>query len=192
MLLAGNLNFKLRIAFWNIFFGDLEIYKNESHFLKKSHLYQYFNYFCILAACSDPFVEFNDTNCYFVSDDWAQYDDAKTVCQLLQSDLYIPPKGQIISKQLLVSSDSSKKRNERIRFFRLTVLKTNLLVRFLEESEDTKKPFRNYLTFRILTLLDFRKNKICQHQLWISWNKRSIKWSCGSGIFLAQLWVARQ
>merc|ERR1712037_642741 len=45
------------------------------------------------AACSDPFVEFNDTNCYFVSDDWAQYDDAKTACHLLESDLYIPPKG---------------------------------------------------------------------------------------------------
>ena len=31
---AGNLNFKFRIVFWR--FGDL---KNESHFLKKSHLY---------------------------------------------------------------------------------------------------------------------------------------------------------
>ena len=35
LLLAGNLNFKFRIVFWNIFFGDL---KNKSHFLKKSHL----------------------------------------------------------------------------------------------------------------------------------------------------------
>jgi hypothetical protein len=25
LLLAGNLNFKFRIVFWNIFFGDLEI-----------------------------------------------------------------------------------------------------------------------------------------------------------------------
>ena len=36
VLLAGNLNFKLRIVFWNIYFlrfGDL---KNESHFLKKN------------------------------------------------------------------------------------------------------------------------------------------------------------
>ena len=32
LLLAGNLNFKLRIVFWNIFFGDL---KNKLHFLKK-------------------------------------------------------------------------------------------------------------------------------------------------------------
>ena len=35
LLMAGNLNFKFRIAFWNIFFGDL---KNTSHFLKKCHL----------------------------------------------------------------------------------------------------------------------------------------------------------
>ena len=35
VFLAGNLNFKFRIVFWNIFFffGDL---KNESHFLKKA------------------------------------------------------------------------------------------------------------------------------------------------------------
>jgi hypothetical protein len=57
------------------------------------------------------------------------------------------PKGQIISKRLLVSSDSSKKRTNEIGFFCLTVLKNNLFVRFLEESEDTKKSFRNYLTF---------------------------------------------
>ena len=36
-----------------------------------------------------------------------------------------------------------QKMNERIR----TVLKTNFFVRFLEESEDTKNSFRNYLTF---------------------------------------------
>ena len=32
---VGVLNFKFRIVFWNIFFGDM---KNELHFLKKSHL----------------------------------------------------------------------------------------------------------------------------------------------------------
>ena len=46
MLWAGILNFKSRIVFWNIFFfwrfGGL---KNESHFLKKSHLYQWTVYF---------------------------------------------------------------------------------------------------------------------------------------------------
>ena len=47
-------------------------------------------------------------------------------------------------KQLLVFSDSSKKR---IWFFGITVLKMNLIVRFLEESEETKKSNRNYLTF---------------------------------------------
>ena len=39
LILAGNLNFKFRIVFWNIFFfwrfGDL---KNKSHFLKESDL----------------------------------------------------------------------------------------------------------------------------------------------------------
>ena len=51
-------------------------------------------------------------------------------------------KGEIILKQLLVSSDSSKK------YLPNSTKKTNLIVRFLEESEDTKKSFRNYLTFR--------------------------------------------
>ena len=50
-------------------------------------------------------------------------------------------KGQVISKQLLISSDSSKKRTNKLVFFCLTVLKTNLFVRFLEESEGTKKSF---------------------------------------------------
>ena len=35
VLLARNLNFKFRIVFWNIFFGDL---KNKSHFLKECDL----------------------------------------------------------------------------------------------------------------------------------------------------------
>ena len=34
--LAGNLNFKLRIVFWNIFFGDLEIWKTNCTFWKKA------------------------------------------------------------------------------------------------------------------------------------------------------------
>ena len=83
-------------------------------------------------------------------------------------------KGQIISKRLLVSLDSSKKRtNERIRFYCLTVLKTNLFVRFLEESEDTKKLFRNYLTFNTVD------GEI------ISWNVEKVK--CDFIIILATL-----
>ena len=58
-------------------------------------------------------------------------------------------KGQIISKRLLVSSYSSKKRMNEFGFLPKTVLKTNLFVRFLEESEDAKKSFQNYLTFRM-------------------------------------------
>ena len=36
MILAGNLNFKLRIVFWNIFFWDLEIWKTNRTFWKKA------------------------------------------------------------------------------------------------------------------------------------------------------------
>ena len=40
-------------------------------------------------------------------------------------------------------------KNERMNFFLgLTVLNMNLFVRFLVESEDTKKSFQNYLTFK--------------------------------------------
>ena len=65
-------------------------------------------------------------------------------------------KGQIISKGLLVSTNSPKKQmNE----FVFTSTK-NSFVRFLGEFEDTKKSFRNYLTFtrmakftRVLSIL---------------------------------------
>ena len=47
-----------------------------------------------------------------------------------------------------------QKTNEQIRFFRLTVCTKNESVHlFLEESEDTKKSFRNYLTFSIMEIL---------------------------------------
>ena len=36
VLLAANLNFKLRIVFWNIFFWDLEIWKMNCTFWKKA------------------------------------------------------------------------------------------------------------------------------------------------------------
>ena len=39
LICAGISNFKLRIAFLNNFLGRLEDLKNESHFLKKRHLY---------------------------------------------------------------------------------------------------------------------------------------------------------
>ena len=52
-------------------------------------------------------------------------------------------KGQIISKGLLLSSNSPKKRTNEFVF----TTTTNSFVRFLGEFEDTKKSFRNYLTF---------------------------------------------
>ena len=55
---------------------------------------------------------------------------------VIVADDLVSTKGQIISKRFSVSSDSFKKRTK------------ELFVRFLEESEDTKKSFRNYLTFR--------------------------------------------
>ena len=53
-------------------------------------------------------------------------------------------KGQIISKGLLLSSNSPKKRTNKFVF----TTTTNSFVHFLGEFEDTKKSFRNYLTFR--------------------------------------------
>ena len=52
-------------------------------------------------------------------------------------------KGQIISKGLLVSSNSPKKRTNEFIFTTMM----NSFVRILGEFEDTKKSFRNYLTF---------------------------------------------
>ena len=52
-------------------------------------------------------------------------------------------KGQIISKRFLVSSISSKKRTNEFVFTPMILV----FVRFLEEIEDIKKPFWNYLTF---------------------------------------------
>ena len=52
-------------------------------------------------------------------------------------------KDQIISKGLLVSSNSPKKRTNEFVF---TTTK-NLFICFLGEFDDTKKIFQNYLTF---------------------------------------------
>ena len=60
----------------------------------------------------------------------------------------VPTKGQLISKANCQAVNSSKKRmNE----FIFTTMR-RVFVRFLEEIEDTKKTFRNYLTFTIKTL----------------------------------------
>ena len=53
-------------------------------------------------------------------------------------------KGQLISKANCQAMNSSKKRTNE---FDLTTMQC-VFVRFLEENEDTKKTFRNQLTFR--------------------------------------------
>ena len=56
------------------------------------------------------------------------------------------PKGQIISKCLFVVFNFFQKRTNEFVF---TTMR-RVFVCFLEEIEDTKKTFRNYLTFRHL------------------------------------------
>ena len=60
----------------------------------------------------------------------------------LRFDVYFI-KGQIISKRFLVSLISSKKGTNEFNFTSVILV----FVRFLEEIEDIKKQFRNYLTF---------------------------------------------
>ena len=55
-----------------------------------------------------------------------------------------PAKGQLISKANCQAVNSSKNRTNEFVF---TTMR-RVFVRFLEEIEDTKKTFRNYLTFR--------------------------------------------
>ena len=54
------------------------------------------------------------------------------------------PKGQLISKANCQAEDSSKKRTNEFVFATMR----RVFVRILEEIEDTKKTFRNYLTFK--------------------------------------------
>ena len=71
---------------------------------------------------------------------------------LVPPSLYVRvalPKGQLISKANCPTMNSSKTRmNE----FVFTTMR-RFFVRFLEEIEDTKKTFRNYLTFMIADTL---------------------------------------
>ena len=55
-------------------------------------------------------------------------------------------KGQLISKGVLMSSISSKKRTKEFDFTTM-IPQIEFSFVFLEEMEDTKKPFQNYLTF---------------------------------------------
>ena len=55
----------------------------------------------------------------------------------------LPSKGQLILKGNCQAVNSLEKRTNEFVF-------TSIFVRFLEEIEDSKKAFRNYLTFRII------------------------------------------
>ena len=61
-----------------------------------------------------------------------------------RADGVIYSKGQIISKGLLVSSNSPKKGTNKFIF---TTTYNEFVHLFLGEFEDTKKSFQNYLTF---------------------------------------------
>ena len=58
-------------------------------------------------------------------------------------------KGQIISKWFFDVFDFLQKTNKGIRLYYYDTSSRLVFVRFLEENEDTKKPFRNYLTFNV-------------------------------------------
>ena len=58
-------------------------------------------------------------------------------------------KGQLISKWFLGSSISSKKTNDWIQLYLYDTLGWLVFVHFLEEIEDIKKTFQNYLSFII-------------------------------------------
>ena len=62
--------------------------------------------------------------------------------------MYLGTKGQLISKCLFSVFNFFQKMNENKSTLGIIVVKSNLFVRFLEEIDDSKKPFRNELTFR--------------------------------------------
>ena len=61
-------------------------------------------------------------------------------------------KGQLISKANCQAVNSSKKQTNEFVFTSMR----RIFVRFLEEIEDTKKTFRNYLTFK----MKIKKNQV--------------------------------
>ena len=63
--------------------------------------------------------------------------------------IFGPIKDQLISKANCQAANSSKKRTNEFNFTTMRLV----FVRFLEEIEDIKKTFRNYLTFSTNLLL---------------------------------------
>ena len=68
----------------------------------------------------------------------------KIILSMIRPHKFEPPtKGQLISKDNCQAMNSSKKQTNEFIF---TTMR-RIFVRFLEEIEDIKKTFRNYLTF---------------------------------------------
>ena len=78
-------------------------------------------------------------------------------------------KGQLISKRFLGSSISSKKWTKKFVF---TTVR-NDFVRFLEEIDDLKKPFRNWLIFSIFLFFYVLENFTIEGILLINWRIKS-------------------
>ena len=73
--------------------------------------------------------------------------------ELSQNDVHTPftflfPKGQLISKANWQAVNSSKKQTNEFVFTSMR----RVLVRFLEKIEDSKKAFRNHLTFSVIVI----------------------------------------
>ena len=78
-------------------------------------------------------------------------------------------KGQLISEWFLGSSISSKKWANEFNFPTMRLV----FVRFLEEFDDPKKPFRNWLTFSIFLFFYVLENFTIEGILLINWRIKS-------------------
>ena len=67
--------------------------------------------------------------------------------EVIRQVSFPPIKGQLISKRFFGVVDFLQKTKENKSIWGIIVVKLNLFVRFLEEIDDPKKPFRNQLTF---------------------------------------------
>ena len=92
LIWAGISNFKLRIVFWNNFFGRLGDLKNESHFLNKRHLYQYPQIVCTFAWNATIFLRQRKEN--IICTYWTKM--LYSLC-FLAVELYTKKKWQSIS-----------------------------------------------------------------------------------------------
>ena len=89
--------------------------------------------------------------------------------------------GQIISKCFFGVFGFFQKKNEKKSTSGIIVVKSNSFVRFLEEIEDTKKTFRNYLTFNFL-------KKFFEIQFFLSSNHNMLFYYQPLNDFFISLW----